>query len=130
MVIVQSVQLVKTIIYIILIRMVCLFFLVDNKFLVHSCDNNEAEKYRHFLNYPESHMNIWNRNYEKKYQVDFDYYPRGRVVYNTLEDCYYIYHDKCIENLHDIIKIIQGNNYKILEDFHYQCYKCNRNYCD
>lgn len=60
--------------------------------------------------------------------MDFDYFPRGRVVYNKKEKCYYIYHDKCIEDLNEILKQYKNENYKILEDFHYQCHKCNKNY--
>lgn len=108
--------------------MVCLFFYVDNKFLIHKCDNNEAEKFGNFLNYPESHMDIWNKYYENKYFVDFDYYPRGRVVYNIEENIYYIYHDKCIKDLSEIIKLIENENYKVLKDYHYQCHKCNKFY--
>ena len=49
---------------------------------MHKCENGEAEKYGDFLNYPKSHMEIWDKYYYSKYHVDFDYFPRGRVVYN------------------------------------------------
>ena len=85
--------------------MVLLFFYIPNQknFLIHKCENNEAEKYGDFLNYPDSHMEIWDKYYYKKYKVDFDYYPRGRVVYNLSEDTYYIYHDICIKDLNKIL---------------------------
>lgn len=108
--------------------MVNLFFKVNNKFLIHKCENKDAEKYGDFLNYPKSHFEIWKKYYESKYYVDFDYFPRGRVVYNIKEDCYYIYHDKCIIDLSEIIKEYSNTNYKICLDFHYQCKKCNKNY--
>ena len=34
-------------------------------------------------------MEIWDKYYYKKYHVDFDYFPRGRVVYNIKENKYY-----------------------------------------
>lgn len=108
--------------------MVNLFFFVNGKFLVHKCENEQAEKYGDFLNYPQSHMEIWDKYYQKKYHVDFDFYPRGRVVYNIKEDCYYIYHDKCINDLSEILKDYKDFNFKITQDFHYQCKKCNKNY--
>lgn len=110
--------------------MVLLFFYIPNQknFLIHKCENNEAEKYGDFLNYPDSHMEIWDKYYYKKYKVDFDYYPRGRVVYNLKEDTYYIYHDKCIKDLNKILEYYKCEKYKVLTDFHYQCSSCNKNY--
>ena len=112
--------------------MVLLFFYIQNSkenyFLIHKCENEESELYGDFLNFPESHMDIWEKYYKNKYKVDFDYYPRGRVVYNTKEDCYYIYHDKCIKDLEEILKYYQNTNYKICTDFHYQCHNCNKQY--
>lgn len=105
-----------------------MFFKVKDKFLVHKCENDEAEKYGDFLNYPESHMEVWDKHYYSKYRVDFDYFPRGRVVYNLKENCYYIYHDKCIEDLSEILEDYTNENYKICTDFHYQCRKCNKFY--
>ena len=112
----------------VIIKMVNLFFKVNNKFLIHKCENEVAEKYGDFLNFPESHMEIWEKFYAKKYHVDFDYFPRGRVVYNINEKCYYIYHDKCITNLEEILKEYENEKYKICTDYHYQCRKCNKNY--
>lgn len=95
---------------------------------MHGCKNEEAEKYGDFLNYPESHMEVWEKNYAKKYGVDFDFFPRGRVVYNLKEDCYYIYHDRCITDISEILKLYDGVRFKVCKDFHYQCYKCNKQY--
>ncbi len=109
--------------------MVGLFFVVNNKVLLHKCELSEAEKYGDFLNYPESHMQIWDKLYYKKYKVDFDYFPRGRIIYNIKDETYYIYYDKCIEeNIKELNIIPQNENYKLLRDFHYQCHKCNKNY--
>lgn len=106
--------------------MVSIFFYVEGKFLLHECSLEDSLKYGNFLNYRDSHFDVWNKYYYNKYQVDFDYYPRGRVIYNTVENCYYIYRDKCIKNLDEITS--KYENYKILDDFHYQCHNCNDEY--
>ena len=105
-------------------KYVGLFFVVRDKLLLHKVQLEDAEKYGDFLNYPESHFDIWEKNYEKLYHVDFDYFPRGRIVYNTKENTFYIYYDKCLEGkLDELIQDFEGEN-----DFHYQCHKCNKNY--
>lgn len=108
--------------------MVNIFFKINNKFLIHECKNEESDKYGDFLNYPKSHMEVWDELYYQKYHVDFDFFSRGRVVYNEKEECYYIYHDKCITDLTEILKNYQNEKYKICTDYHYQCHKCNKNY--
>ena len=60
---------------------VCLFFYVNGQFLIHGCELKDAETYGDFLIYPGSHFDVWESNYAKRYSVDFDYYPRGRVAY-------------------------------------------------
>lgn len=108
--------------------MVNIFFKVNNEFLIHKSENGQADKYGDFLNYPKSHMEIWDEFYYDKYHVDFDFFPRGRVVYNLKEDCYYIYHDKCITDLSEILNDYENGKYKICTDYHYQCHKCNQDY--
>ena len=108
--------------------MVNIFFKVNNEFLIHKCENGQADKYGDFLYFPKSHMEIWDEFYYDKYHVDFDFFPRGRVVYNLKEDCYYIYHDKCITDLSEILNDYENGKYKICTDYHYQCHKCNQDY--
>ena len=81
---------------------VSLFFVVNGKFLIHSCKKEDGEKYGDFINYPQSHFEIW--------------------------DKYYVYHDKCIKDLSCIIGTEDSKKIEIREDFHYQCHKCNKNY--
>ena len=106
-----------------------LFFFADGELLFHGCSQVEGEPYGDFLNYPHSHLEIWGKYYENKYGVDFDYYPRGRVVYRKTDDTYLIYYDKCIKQFIDSIteKYI-GCNIKLDYDEHYQCHLCNKNY--
>lgn len=83
------------------------------------------------------HYDYWRslQKYFPEYRkVDYDYYPRGRVVYNTKDDKYYLYADKCIlkdQKLIDAIedelnlpydKVVAG------DDEHYQCHECSEDY--
>ena len=75
------------------------------------------------------YMEIWDKYYYKKYKVDFDYYPRGRIIYNVKEKIYYVYYDKCLEEIiHNLNIIPKNEKVKLLYDFHYKCHKCNKNY--
>ena len=106
-----------------------LFFVVNGKLLLHTCHLDDGEPYGDFINYPESHDAIWQRKYAHSYGVDFDYFPRGRIIYNRIENVYLLYHDPCVaseaEYLHG--RYLQG--ICIIElDEHYQCHKCNKHY--
>ena len=106
-----------------------LFFYVNGEFLFHGCSLNKGELYGDFVNYPYSHYGIWEKNYKQKYHVDFDYYPRGRVVYRKTDNSYLIYYDKCMEPfIEKVIEKYAGKNIVVGYDEHYQCHFCNKNY--
>ena len=63
-----------------------LFFFAEGGLLFHSCSIDGAEEYGNFKNYPHSHNHIWQKHYAKSYGVDFDYFPRGRVIYRKSDD--------------------------------------------
>lgn len=108
---------------------VCLFFYINDHFLFHSCPLEKAETYGDYLIYPESHFDIWVKHYEKHYQVDFDFYPRGRVIYRKSDQTYRIYYDRCIgDEIFILIDAYYGGNVTLEYDEHYQCYRCNKEY--
>ena len=110
-------------------KYVGLFFFVNKQFLIRKCIFQEAEKYGDFLNYPESHDSIWQNEYATKYRVDFDYYPRGRIVYSIKDDMFLIYFDKCIANhIKEIVCTLPKEKTKLCYDEHYQCHMCNKQY--
>ncbi|NLO08605.1 MAG: hypothetical protein GX129_01890 [Clostridiales bacterium] len=113
----------------ILDNQVGLFFVVHDEFLLHSCILDEAEPYGDFLNYPLSHDKVWSKYYLKKYHVDFDYFPRGRIVYNKVKDSYILYYDECIEDeVNEIKRLFLDKECIIAIDEHYQCHNCNTGY--
>lgn len=106
-----------------------LFFFVEGKFLFSACNINNAEDYGDFKVYPKSHNDIWNAKYYDKYKVDFDYYPRGRVVYRKTDDTYLVYYDQCIEDkIGTIVNSLGNVKYMLSLDEHYKCHMCNENY--
>lgn len=106
-----------------------LFFYVNGRWLFHSCNLCEAESYGNFLVYPHSHMDIWKQNYEATYQVDFDYFPRGRIAYRKADDTYLVYYDQCLEPvINSVVERYAGGKILLGYDEHYQCHMCNENY--
>ncbi|MDD4346804.1 MAG: hypothetical protein PHZ11_07970 [Desulfitobacteriaceae bacterium] len=102
-----------------------LFFIVRSGLLLHSCKLADGEPCGSFLNYPFSHDKVWWEHYQKKYHVDFDYYPRGRIVYNKAEQRYILYYDGCIENeAEEMLSRFSGNTCQLSHDEHYQCHMC------
>ena len=106
-----------------------LFFFVRGELLFHDCSLEDGEKYGDFINFPCSHFDVWDELYYGKYHVDFDYYPRGRVVYRQADDTYFIYYDKCMEPFIGLVtEKYAGRKFEMHYDEHYQCYKCNKGY--
>ena len=106
-----------------------LFFFVKGELLFHNCTLETAEAYGDFLNYPLSHFDVWDEFYGGKYNVDFDYYPRGRVVYRKNDDTYLIYYDRCMESvIGHVAEKYEGKKIELNYDEHYQCHLCNEYY--
>ena len=110
-----------------------LFFYVKGKLLAYKVILEKAEVYGDFLTCPVSHDAVWRKRIGTKFPVDFDYFPRGRVVYNTREEKYVIYIDKCLDTTEHIAKIVEAfgladHEYVVEFDEHYQCHKCNKDY--
>lgn len=82
-----------------------------------------------------THYDFWKllqRIYPEYRRIDYDYYPRGRVVYNKNKDEYRIFIDKCItsKNIKEIISELNLPWNKVVTDYdeHYQCHSCNPDY--
>ena len=110
-----------------------LFFSLNGKLLVYQTALNEAEVYGNFLTCPASHDTVWKKRIGNKTPVDFDFFPRGRIVYNTRENKFFVYIDKCLDTTEHIAKIIEvfelsDREYAIEFDEHYQCHLCNKEY--
>lgn len=109
--------------------LVGIFFINKDELLLHTCKIADGEPYGDFVNYPESHNDVWQREYADKHRVDFDYFPRGRIVYNKAEDVFLLYYDKCADReAKSIRKRYPKGKCNTALDEHYQCHMCNDNY--
>ena len=66
----------------------------------------------------------------------YEYWPRGRVIYDTKERRYFIYLDVCIQDKETIRKKIikvfalEKENITWGGDSHYLCHRCNPDFVD
>ena len=102
-------------------QFVGIFFVVNDKILLHRCPLDEARKNGDLLVYPYSHKETWNKFYiNKLYDVDFDFFPRGRIIYKPNDNTFTIYYDKCLEGkLTELTQELSGENllYNIDENY-------------
>ena len=110
-----------------------IFFYVEGKLLTCTTELDKADSYGDFLVSPFSHDSAWNNHFKKGTDVDFDYYPRGRLIYSRSKNEYIIYIDKCLDSPEIIVDIRQSfqlDNVKCTVSFdeHYQCHMCNEFY--
>lgn len=112
-----------------------LFFYVNRNILFDFVDVSQAEVYGDFRIGNSSHYDIWDEKYDKIHSKPYDYFPRGRVVYQYKENKYILYADKCIDEkaIKDIVKIFGIENESIninRTDAHYVCKGCNKDYLE
>ena len=106
-----------------------LFFWVNGKLLLHACTLMEAQPYGSFLNYPYSHDAIWRKHYQQTCYVDFDYWPRGRIIYNPATQTYSLLYDICMMDVaREMAKAFGHAKVLMMRDEHYQCHECNMFY--
>ncbi|HEY9162856.1 MAG TPA: hypothetical protein VIS94_17400 [Desulfomonilia bacterium] len=120
-----------------------IIFSVEGQVLIDSTSVNEAEKTSDYIDHPRAHSEFWEALQEVCLsegirhtitETDYDYYPRGRVVYSIKDRMFFVYLDRCIIDNHELVdEIISRMNLskkrcRVTTDFHYQCAFCNRNY--
>lgn len=80
------------------------FFIVNGDILSNEVDVRDGESYGDFVNY-SSHWDLWRaaqRYYPVLRKIEYDTFPRGRVVYNSKIKKYIIYIDPKLNNEIDI----------------------------
>lgn len=117
--------------------MVGLFFIIDGEIYADAYELEEVEPVNGLLDGYGSHYEYWEALtpfYAEFQGHDYDYYPRGRVIFNANSQRYKIILDTCIQDPSHIRKIADTFNlreqaYSIESDEHYQCHSCNSEYC-
>lgn len=116
-----------------------IFFKIDNVYLVDAVPLAEGEPYGAAIQYG-GHYDF-HESYEpstpngRRFKAhDYDYYPRGRVVYFPQNNTYILYTDPCLtsEDLRKIIILLDlnGQSVEFVEDEHYRCAHCNKCYLE
>jgi len=113
-----------------------IFYVINSELYSDTTPTIEAEDLGDFKTHPIEHYKFWNllTRYALKKDIDtsYDFYPRGRVVYNKVKDHYILYLDRClIKNKQVINKIIREfhlptRKYSLEDDEHYVCSRCRR----
>jgi hypothetical protein len=117
-----------------------IFYVINSDLYSDTTPTKEAEDYGDFRTHPYAHCKFWNlltRHVLKKdIDTSYDFYPRGRVVYNKVKDHYILYLDRClIKNKQVINKIIREfhlrtRKYSLEDDEHYVCSRCRKGWRD
>lgn len=112
------------------------FYVIDGAVFADTESYRDVEEINSNRDSNNTHYNYWEllqQLYKELREIDYDYYPRGRVVYNSVEDKFYVYLDKCLSGMKTIRNIISELNLPqrkvvVRSDEHYQCHSCNKNY--
>ena len=109
-----------------------IFWLVDGKLLIDSAPLSECEQYGDHLNYPGSHIDLW----EQWRQVgkapaesEYEEYARGRVMCDIETKKFSLLADRCILNRKELITEIKKQlclpkQTSLGTDPHYRCFTC------
>ena len=109
-----------------------IFWLVDGKLLIDSAPLSECEQYGDHLNYPGSHIHVW----EQWRQVgkapaesEYEEFARGRVMCDTKAKRFTLLADRCILNRKELIAEIKKalclpKQTSLGTDSHYRCFHC------
>lgn len=116
-----------------------IFFRVSEAFLIDAISFDAAEPYGDALQYSghyDYHEALQPRtSVEYRFKAhDYDYYPRGRVVYFPKMNQFTLYVDSCLTPK-DISRLLtlfglEGQQVNFTADEHYRCAGCNTFYME
>lgn len=110
-----------------------LFYYVNGEFLFHGIDVEKSLDYiggKNDCRYRHSYYEIWNSYHRENFQVDFDYYPRGKVTYDKNADLFCITYEECIPEI-EIGKLLihyPEKNVIFNKSTHTKCHICSGSY--
>jgi hypothetical protein len=119
-----------------------IFFFVDDELVILSTPLSEGEDDGDFVNDRRGHPECWPSIAQSLEKTEgtgygnksYDFYPRGRCVYSSKNDQFFLYADRCIlrdTNLVErLITTLNLPQDKVIKDrdFHYKCAQCNPHY--
>ena len=109
-----------------------IFWLVDGKLLSDSAPLSECEQYGDHLNYPGSHIDVWEhwrQAGKAPAESEYEEYPRGRVMCDITTKKFTLLADRCILRRKDLIETIKDELHlpkktTLGTDPHYRCFTC------
>ena len=111
-----------------------LFWVVDGKVLSRKSLPQAAPVVCGKADIAADHFSTWRALRPAQAPVSYDYHPRGRVIYDTEQNVFMIYADRCLIKNKRMMKKIEAEfglasvPREIHSDAHYQCHRCNRAY--
>ena len=117
------------------------FFAINGK--IYACpieDDKGAHNVEGKLDASLSHTRLYQALKRRLKPLDalhpYGYWPRGRVVFNQIDNAYEIYLDACIKDKPSIQEKItkafrlEGQALHWRQDSHYLCHRCNPDFID
>jgi len=109
-----------------------IFWLVNGKLLIDSAALSECEQYGDHLNYPGSHIRLWERWQQvgkAPAESEYEEFARGRIMRDTKTKKFSLFADKCILTRKDLIAAIKKKlglpkETSVGTDPHYRCFTC------
>lgn len=109
-----------------------IFWLVDGKLLIDSTQLSECEQYGDHLNYPGSHIDVWEqwkRIGKAPAESEYEEFARGRVICETKTKKFTLLADRCILKRKELIAEIRKQlclpkQTSLGTDSHYRCFHC------
>lgn len=73
------------------------------------------------IDYPYSHYEKWDDVRSAGETPDCYYYPRGRVIYDTMQNKHRIFADECLDefSLQEIVELFEIEDFRLYRDEHY-----------
>jgi hypothetical protein len=119
--------------------MVGIFWRVDSVIIVDAVSQEKAEPYGDAIQY-SGHYDfheafVPDTKHDYRFKVhDYDYYPRGRVVFFPNKNRFVLYADSCLtsDDIQMVISLfgLDGQVVQVAEDEHYRCAACNKAYME
>jgi hypothetical protein len=112
---------------------VAIFWLVKGALIFDATPIDDAEPYGDCKNHPRGHIDRWKQMQMAGLvprDVEYEEFPRGRIVYNMKTETFLLLADRCILKKGSLVKKIMKHldlpvaKMKCATDPHYRCFRC------
>ena len=110
-----------------------ILWLVDGNLVIDSTALTMAEDYGTFKVHPGNHCSVWEKLQQGRAvpaDVEYEEFPRGRVMYDTTARRFSLLADRCILKNKGVVRNIiskmnlPSKNTDVGADSHYRCFAC------